>query len=264
MSERSTTENMFLEVRFAVLSGIYLPGQILDRDELCQVYGCKSATALDALNALVHEGYLDIPRRGVFGVRLWSEVEINDLFDIRASMMGMAAARATERGTDLEVANLVRRTEEAAAPDFSDQSGTEILISRGVDIQATIIRMARVATITDMARSIGPNALYRQSVWAQNSKQLIKTWRSIGAISAALKRRAPAQAQSAMAEFVELTRGALLASFAEGDHVDWPEFPVIRRIDCHIIRRGCAFGAGGREPALDGRIIPFGIGQLRS
>lgn len=255
---------MFLEVRFAVLGGIYLPGQILDRDELCQVYGCKSAVAVDALNALVHEGYLDIPRRGVFGVRVWSNVEINDLFDIRASMMGMAAARATDRGTDLEIANLVRKTEEAAAPDFSDETGTETLISNGVDVQATIIRIARVATIAYMARSIGPNALYRQSVWAQNSEQMLKSWRFASMIGAAMKRRDAVQAQNAMAEFVDHTRGALLASITECDHAAWSEFPTIRRIDCHIVRNGCAFGAGGREPALDGRVIPFGIGQLRS
>lgn len=261
---RSTTECIYLEVRFAVLSGLYLPGQILDREELCQIYGCKSAVTVDALNVLVQEGYLDIARRGIFGVRVWSPVEINDLFDIRGSMMGMASARAAERGTDLEIANLGHTLKEATARDFGDVTGTESLIASSVDMQVSIIKMARVTTITEMARNIGPNALFRQSIWAQNAKQLAKTWRSLDKICAAIKRRSPAQSQLAMAEFVETTRAALLASISKLEGTAWPEFPTIRRIDCNSARNGCVFGAGGREPTLDGRVIPFGVGQSRS
>ena len=261
---RSTTECIYLEVRFAVLSGLYMPGQILDREDLCQIYGCKSAVTVDALNVLVQEGYLDIPRRGIFGVRVWSPVEINDLFDIRGSMMGMASARAAERGTDLEIANLGQRLTEATARDFGDVTGTESLIASSVDMQVSIIKMARVTTITDMARNIGPNALFRQSIWAQNAKQLAKTWRSLDKICAAIKRRSPSQSQLAMAEFVETTRAALLTSISKLEGIAWPEFPTIRRIDCNSARNGCVFGAGGREPTLDGRVIPFGVGQSRS
>ena len=172
---RSTTECIYLEVRFAVLSGHYMPGQVLDREELCQIYGCKSDVTVDALNVLVQEGYLDIPRRGILGIRLWSPVEINDLFDIRGSMMGMASARAAERGTELEIANLGQTLTEATARDFGNVPGMKSLVASGVDMQVSIIKMARVTTITDMARNIGPNALFRQSIWAQNAKQLARS-----------------------------------------------------------------------------------------
>jgi DNA-binding GntR family transcriptional regulator len=264
MPERSITESIFLEVRFAVLSGVYRPGQILDREELCDVYGCKSAVTVDALNVLVQEGYLDIPRRGIFGVRVWSPVEIDDLFDIRASMMGMASARAAERATDVEIAQLAHVHEATLAQDFSNEPGTEALILRSVELQASIIKMARVATIADMARNIGPNAIFRQSIWAQNAKGLAKTARSLGKIHDAIVHRMPHQAQAEMAEFVELTRAATLSSVTKLEGQAWPEFPTIRRIECHSVRHGCVFGAGGREPALDGRIIPFGVGQIRS
>lgn len=263
MAERSITQSMFLEVRFAILSEKYLPDQILDREELCQVYGCKSAIVVDASNALVMEGYLDIPRRGVFAVRRWTAVEVNDLFDIRSAMMGMAAARAAERGTALELGNLSRTVEQSPAFDFSVEADTERLISSCADVQGAIIRMARVSTIAEMARSMGPNALFRKSVWAQKQKQLEQIWASLTKVCLAIRRRKPLAAQTAMGKFVEATRAPLLASIAKFDDMTWPEFPTITRIDCHATRYGCAFGAGGREAAMDGRVIPFGIAQTR-
>ena len=263
MAERSITESIFLEVRFAVLSGKYLPGQILDREELCQAYDCKSAIVVDALNVLVMEGYLDIPRRGVFAVRLWTALEINDLFDIRSSMMGMAAARAAERGTALEIGNLTRSVEQSPSFDLSDRAETERLILGCADIQSAVVRMARVSTISEMARSMGPNALFRKSVWAQNQKQLKQVWATLAKVCEAVARRKPLAAQAAMAKFVEATRAPLLASIAKFEGMDWPEFPTITRIDCHAISNSCAYGAGGREAAMDGYIIPFGIAQSR-
>ncbi|MGC1469474.1 MAG: hypothetical protein WA793_08830 [Sphingorhabdus sp.] len=261
MPENSASKSIFLEVRFAVLRGTYGPGQVLDREELCQAYRCKSAVVVGALNVLVHEGYLDMPRRGVFGVRSWSPLEINDLFDIRATMMGMAASRAAERGTDLEASNLIRAFKTASPFDFSDADATERLISRCAGIQNMVVRMARVSTIADIARNMGPNALFRKSVWSQKPKQLNSMWNVLGHVCHAVADRNPNAAQASMSEFVEATRGPLLASQTKTQKDDAPEFPTIGRIDCSARINGCYFGAGDREIGLDGRIIPFGVLQ---
>lgn len=263
MARSSITKSIYLEVRFAVLQGIYRPGQILDRDELCSVYVCKSAIVADALKVLVMEGYLDIPRRGIFGVREWSPVEINDLFDIRVSMMGMAAARAAERGTDLETGNLVRAVEQAVPFDFSDAVATERLVSRCAEIQSMVVRMARVSTISEMARNMGPNALLRKSVWSQKRKQLNSMWSALTRACRTIAGREPNAAQAKMAEFIEATRAPLLASVMKSQKADWPEFPIIARIDCSAVINACAYGPGDREVGLDGRIIPFGVPQSR-
>lgn len=263
MARSSITKSIYLEVRFAVLQGTYRPGQILDRDELCQVYACKSAIVSDALQVLVLEGYLDIPRRGIFGVRAWNPVEINDLFDIRGSMMGMAAARAAERGTDLETRNLVRALEQVVPFDFSDAVATERLVSRCTQIQSMVVRMARVATISEMARSMGPNALLRKSVWSQRPRQLNGMWSVLAGACLAIAGREPNAAQAKMEEFVEATRAPLLASVMKSQKADWPEFPIIARVDCSALVNACAFGPGDREVGLDGRIIPFGVPQSR-
>jgi DNA-binding GntR family transcriptional regulator len=261
--ERSITEGIYLEVRFAVLKGTYLPGQILDREELCDVYGCKSAIVVDALNVLVFEGYLEIPRRGVFGVRHWKATEIEDLFDIRSSMMGMASARAAERSSEQDRGSMARLFEQSPPFSFSTAVGTESFIQTCVELQGTIVRMAKVATINEMARNVAPNALFRKAVWRLGVPELAILWKQLAQTCEAILQRKPEAAQKAMNDFVAKLGAAVLADLEEVAGRHYPEFPEIRRISCQVTARDCTFGAGGREPGLDGRIIPFGVAQSR-
>lgn len=263
MPERSITEGIYLEVRFAVLNRTYLPGQILDREELCDVYGCKSAIVVDALNVLVFEGYLDIPRRGVFGVRHWKATEIEDLFDIRSSMMGMASARAAERASEQDRSSMAKLLEQAPPFSFSTAAGTESFIQTCVDLQGTIVRMAKVATINEMARNVAPNALFRKAVWRFGVPELAILWKQLAQACEAILQQEPEAAQTAMNDFVAKIGKAVLADIEEVAGLHYPEFPEIRRISCQATARDCVFGAGEREPGLDGRIIPFGVAQSR-
>ena len=108
MAHGSTAESIYLEVRFAVLSGQYRPGQLLERDALAEIYECKPRVGVDALNVLLAEGYLDHPKRGMFCVRTWRRDEIDDLIDISASMMGMAAAKVANGDGDFMRQSFVR------------------------------------------------------------------------------------------------------------------------------------------------------------
>ncbi|MBK8631730.1 MAG: GntR family transcriptional regulator [Sphingomonadales bacterium] len=263
MPERSITEGIYLEVRFAVLNGTYLPGQILDREELCDVYGCKSAIVVDALNVLVFEGYLDIPRRGVFGVRHWKATEIEDLFDIRSSMMGMASARAAERASEHDRSSMAKLLEQSPPFSLSTAASTESFIQACVELQGTIVRMAKVATINEMARNVAPNALFRKAVWRLGVSELAILWKLLAQTCEAILQLAPAAAQKSMNDFVAKIGGAVVADLEEVAGLHYPEFPEIRRISCQATAHDCVFGAGEREPGLDGRVIPFGVAQSR-
>jgi DNA-binding GntR family transcriptional regulator len=263
MARRSITETIYLEVRFAVLSGVYLPGQILDRDELSHVYGCKPPIVVDALNVLVIEGYLDLPRRGAFGVRVWRAAEIDDLCDIRSSMMGMAAARAAERRTEIERNSMLELIGREASLDPLSAEHVERQICESVAAQIELIKAARVATISEMARSMAPNFLLRKAVWMQNQTEMQDARQGLANVVGAVSARAPRKAEKAMLAFIENARGSLHAAVEAYAHGNAFEYPIISRIDCHALVRERAFDAGGREPGLDGRIIPFGVPQAR-
>lgn len=54
-------EELFLELRLGVLKGDYLPGQVFDRSEVCDLFGCTPRVVGTAFTTLVSEGYLFCP-----------------------------------------------------------------------------------------------------------------------------------------------------------------------------------------------------------
>jgi DNA-binding GntR family transcriptional regulator len=263
MAQGSTAETIYLEVRFAVLSGQYRPGQRLERDALAQIYECKPRNVVDALNVLLAEGYLDHPKRGMFCVRSWRRDEIDDLIDIRASMMGMAAAKAAERRTEFESYALLALLPANEGFDPLSSAQLENHIVESIVVQAELIRCARVATITDMARSLGPNALLRKTVWEQTRAQNEDARQALEKVVAAVADQKPQHAEKAMIAVVEMARRPLTLWGANNEAVEQRLPAEIARIVCNAELDGRCFGAGGREAGLDGRIIPFGVPQAR-
>lgn len=263
MAHGSTAESIYLEVRFAVLSGQYRPGQLLERDALAEIYECKPRVVVDALNVLLAEGYLDHPKRGMFCVRTWRRDEIDDLIDISASMMGMAAAKAAERRTEFESDALLARLRATQDFDPSSPAQLESRIVESIGVQAELIRCARVATITDMARSLGPNALLRKTVWAQTLAQNENARQALVKVVTAVADQMPQHAEKAMISFVEMARRPLTVWGAQNEAIEQRSPAVTARIACNAVLDGRCFGAGGREAGLDGRIIPFGVPQAR-
>jgi DNA-binding GntR family transcriptional regulator len=263
MAQGSTAESIYLEVRFAVLSGQYRSGQLLERDALAEIYACKPRVVVDALNVLLAEGYLDHPKRGMFCVRTWRSDELGDLIDIRASMMGMAAAKAAERRTEFESDALLARFPATQDLDPLSPEQLESHIEESIVVQAELIRCARVATITDMARSLGPNALLRKTVWAQTRAQNEDARQALVKVVAAVAAQKPEFAERAMVAFVEMARRPLTLWGAHNEAVEQRLPAEITRIECRAVLDGRCFGAGGREAGLDGRIMPFGIPQAR-
>lgn len=263
MARRTITEAIFYEVRFAILNGQYLPGQILDRDELCTLYGCKSAIVVDALGTLLAEGYLDVPRRGVFGVRRWMADEIDDLLDIRASMVSLAVSRAAERGSEGDIARLDECLPLRNDANLSDPAIAEQAFVEHIRFQAELIRMSGVSTIIDMARSMGPHALGRRVFWAQTLEEFRASLDALRAVHSAIGKRAAKSAVRGMADYVSVIRGPLLRSIAEQESARVAEYPTLARIECRATRGDRQFDEGDREPGLDGRTIPFGSGRLR-
>ena len=112
----SLAERMFLELRFGVLSARYLPGQIIPKGELGELYECRPAAVAEVLNALAFEGYLTRQSRSEFTVRTWGAEEVEDLFEMRANLEGHAAYRAAERATAAEISLLSALAAEAREP----------------------------------------------------------------------------------------------------------------------------------------------------
>jgi DNA-binding GntR family transcriptional regulator len=256
---------MFLEIRFGVLSARYLPGQLISKAEVSEVYDCRPAGVAEVLNALVHEGYLIRQGRSEFAVRTWGREEVEDLFEMRANFEGLAAYRAAERATAAEISLLEALALEAREASKDDHDALERVVLENFRFHFEVMRMSRITLMPDMARMVLPNALHRRIVWSQRADDAEQSFRMHQKIAAAIGERTASMARLLMREDIYSSREAVLATIEDLAGREASEAVTIVRFPSTFEFEGRLYGQGTREPGADGRTIPFGVpaGNLR-
>ena len=100
------TSDIYAELRTAILRGEYAPRQRLIETELTERYATSRFVLRNALTRLETEGLVELqPNRGA-RVREISVQEAIEITEIRRAIEGLVAARAAERITDEQIAQL--------------------------------------------------------------------------------------------------------------------------------------------------------------
>jgi DNA-binding GntR family transcriptional regulator len=103
------------ELRAAILRGEYAPRQRLIETELVEQYATSRFILRNALTRLADEGLVELqPNRGA-RVREISVAEAIEITEVRRAVEGLVAARAAERITDDEIAEVRALGEEMTA-----------------------------------------------------------------------------------------------------------------------------------------------------
>ncbi len=93
----SLTDEIVVRLEKAILDGTYPPGTRLRQDELCERFGVSRTPVREALRDLQARNLLiAVPNRGAT-VRLPSERDARELYDVRAELEGYAAELAAGR-----------------------------------------------------------------------------------------------------------------------------------------------------------------------
>ena len=170
------SEIAYKEIRARLLSGEFKPGQKLSESDLSEDCGVSRTPVREALRRLALEYFVRIePNRGAFVID-WSREDIEDMFEMRSMLEGLAARKAAERANEYhkkKMAQIIERLDEIAdlnAPsmrsDFVEEnrnfhdalfeaSGSRKLmeiIARFVE-QAIIVRTASDFTPDDVRSS---------------------------------------------------------------------------------------------------------------
>jgi DNA-binding GntR family transcriptional regulator len=107
--------DVFAELRAAILRGEYAPRQRLIETDLTERYATTRFVLRNALTRLATEGLVELqPNRGA-RVREISVEEAIEITEIRRAVEGLVAARAAERITDREIAEIRALGEEMSA-----------------------------------------------------------------------------------------------------------------------------------------------------
>ena len=104
-----------------ILNGHFKPGDHLSEEDLSEASGVSRTPVRDALRRLENEYFVVIrPNHGA-QVAVWNAHDIEDLFEMRARLEGMAAARAAERRDASDLQKLAKCVEKIDVVINSDE-----------------------------------------------------------------------------------------------------------------------------------------------
>ncbi|MDX3194697.1 GntR family transcriptional regulator [Streptomyces sp. MN03-5084-2B] len=152
MNERqplaATRQRVREELRERILTGRLRPGDRLVERELAEDLGVSRVPVREAIRSLEAEGFLVVqsPRRVV--VRQLARVDVEELFDVREALEGLAAGLAASRAGAAELKGLDRILADAArATARGDAARITVLNSRFHDEIVAIAGNALLSTM---------------------------------------------------------------------------------------------------------------------
>jgi GntR family transcriptional regulator, vanillate catabolism transcriptional regulator len=208
------------QIREAILGGMVSAGERLNEVRLSRTLAVSRTPVRAALQALAGEGLLDYePNRG-FSVREFPLDAIVDAYDIRASLEGLAARFAAERGLSPDERLVVERS--LVAGDKLLERGSfeagDLTIYRGIngDFHDTLLAAARNRMLAEMIRICHhvPVSSSRNIV-AFEHRDVRRRHDDHHRIYDAIMAREPWRAEMLMREHVSSVKASLIKSLTE-------------------------------------------------
>lgn len=223
-------------IREAILDGSVSAGERINEVRFSRTLDVSRTPVRAALQALAGEGLLDYePNRG-FTVREFPIEAIVDAYEIRASLEGVAARFAAERGLSAEEKAIMERS--LVAGDKLLERGTfapgDLTIYRGIngDFHETLLAAARNRMLAEMIRICHhvPVSSSRNIV-AFEHRDVRRRHDDHHRIFDAIIARDPWRAEVLMREHVSGVKASLVKSLAERhEHADGVAISVVSRI----------------------------------
>lgn len=197
------------QIRDRIIAGDLVPGQRLVEAEICELLHTSRGTVRTALMDLAHEGLIErIANRGA-RVRVVSIEEALQIVEVRMVVEALCVARAAERITDAEIAELRRLADElkecAAGADIAGYAEHTRAIFE------TYVRIADqpvAADILGRLRAQNNRHRYRLTYRNERAKVSLPFWL---AIVDAICARDPHRAEAALRDHVGNVRESMKA-----------------------------------------------------
>jgi GntR family transcriptional regulator of vanillate catabolism len=224
------------QIREAILDGSVSAGERINEVRFSRTLDVSRTPGRAALQALAGEGLLDYaPNRG-FTVREFPLDAIVDAYEIRASLEGVAARFAAERGLSPEERTIIERS--LVAGDRLLERGSfepgDLTIYRGIngDFHDTLLSAARNRMLAEMIRICHhvPMSSSRNIV-AFEHRYVRRRHDDHHRIYEAVMAREPHRAEILMREHVSGVKASLVKSLSERkDQADGIDISIIARL----------------------------------
>jgi GntR family transcriptional regulator, trigonelline degradation regulator len=202
-------------IRQAILTRRFVPGQRLIERELCELTGVSRTPVREALRQLESEGLVVmVPNRGPVVAEITAD-EAAEIYDARAALESLAARRFAERATDDELVELGARLGDIAGA-VRDGRLSE-MVERKDEFYAVLFGGARNRIIRQMMDALQARIAYLRATSLAAPGRGEETLAEITEVVDAIRRRDAEMAERLSRAHVERAAAFALASLADED-----------------------------------------------
>lgn len=202
-------------VRGLILAGEFAPGDRLGEAELAGRIGVSRTPVREALRSLAAEGLVEItPNKGARVVR-WSDVDLEQVFELRAQVEGLAARLAARRA-DLEtLAELEAVATEHLAECESDATDLDRVYTLNAAFHAAVIAISGGTTLPSVVGSLVHTVVLYRTLNTFDRAALLRSAHHHLELVAAMRTRDGRWAESVMRSHLYSARASLLGPRTE-------------------------------------------------
>jgi DNA-binding GntR family transcriptional regulator len=206
-------EDALVRLRAAILGGELHAGARLGEVELAEQLGVSRTPVREALRRLATEGLVELlPNRGAY-VTEWSAADLEDIYELRATLESHASRRAATRITDEEIAELERLCDlmEACSRDGSEEA-LDRLADRNADFHRLILDAAGSTRLTTLVAAVVQVPLAIRTFHRYSPGALRRSAGHHRELTEAFRARSPEWASAVMQSHILAARSVLLGN----------------------------------------------------
>ena len=157
-SQKTTSNRVYLDLRERILAGEYAVSEKLPETEIGERMNVSRTPVREALQRLANEGFVDLRPHAGASVRAWTQKDVRETFEVRATLESMGARLAAERARPDDIKCLERIRLELENGWENSPDGWTRASELNTAFHLTIMRMSgndRLASLAENLIAIG-------------------------------------------------------------------------------------------------------------
>lgn len=176
LRSKTVTDAVYERLKSDILSGVYKPGEKLYENELAKKFDVSRTPIRDATIRLEKEGLITMKpnKRGIF-IRKLSKKNMEDHYETRAVLEGLAAKLATIKATEKDhqrLSRIIIQMEDTLNENKNLEDFKEIVLLN-IEFHSCILRIADNSALADMLATLSNVIiLVRSTSWINKNRIL--------------------------------------------------------------------------------------------
>lgn len=212
ISRKNLSDEVYDVLKEMIVTGKLKPGEKLPEEELTKNLGVSRTPIRQAISALAQDNLVNIvPRRGAFVTSL-SKHDINEIYDIRMVLEGLAIRLSVQRLSDAQLDKMTRVMEEAEAVL---EENPEKAIDADLMLHEMIVKNCGNLRLQEIISELRDQVHSFRILEGHQPEVIPKVMEERWNILNAIKKRDPDQAERAIARHIEAVKERRLAQFSD-------------------------------------------------